>query len=310
MNIHFAPVQGHTDAPYRRMHAALHHPADTYYTPFIRWEREGIRPRDLRDISPEANVGLHLIPQVIFRDADELLPLVATLRQAGVKEIDINMGCPFPLQTARGRGAAISGKREAAELVSNVVSDNPDISFSVKMRLGMTDPDEWRETLPVLNETPLHHITLHPRVARQQYGGEVNMEQFAEFYTLSKNPVVYNGDLLTPDDVRRIAERFPDLEGIMIGRGLLARPSLTDEIFSGEILDRDTRIRKLLGFHRQLMSWYSDTLCGDSQIISKIQPFWEYAEEEIGRKAWKAIRKAGNLAKYNSAVAMISTDSV
>ncbi len=308
MNIHFAPVQGHTDAPYRRIHAASYRPADTYYTPFIRLERGGIRPRDMRDLSAQANEGIHLVPQVIFRDAEELLPLIALLREAGATQIDINMGCPFPLQTARGRGAALAGSSEAAELVRKVVEDNPDISFSVKMRLGMASPDEWRRALPVLNEAPIHHVTLHPRIARQQYGGEVDMKQFAEFYAMSKNPVVYNGDLRTPEDVARIAQAYPGLEGIMLGRGLLARPSLTNEIAEGKAWDHDRRIKSMLGFHRRLMDYYSDTLCGDSQVISKISPFWEYAEEEIGRKSWKAVKKAGNLAKYNSAVATISSD--
>ncbi|MDE7160844.1 MAG: tRNA-dihydrouridine synthase family protein [Muribaculaceae bacterium] len=306
MNIHFAPVQGHTDAPYRRIHAECYRPADTYYTPFIRLERGAPRSRDMRDILPEANTGLHLVPQVIFRDADELLPLVEALSEAGAREIDINMGCPFPLQTARGRGAALAGNADAARLVRRVTEGNPEISFSVKMRLGMSDPDEWRRVLPILNDASLHHVTLHPRVARQQYGGEVDMERFGEFYSMSENPVVYNGDLLTPEDVARLAGEFPDLEGIMIGRGLLGRPSLTDEIAEGSPWEHGRRVKAMLGFHRRLLNHYEDILCGDAQLISKIQPFWEYAEEEIGRKPWKAIKKAGNMAKYHSAVAMIS----
>lgn len=310
MKILFAPVQGHTDAPYRRTHAACFIPADTYYTPFIRFERGAPRQRDLRDIEPEANAGCNLVPQLIFRDADELRPLVQAMREAGVKEIDINMGCPFPLQTARGRGAALAGDAAAARLVADVVSENPDMEFSVKMRLGMNDRDEWRQTLPVLNEVKLSHITLHPRVARQQYTGEVDMEAFRAFKTESANPVVYNGDILTPADFARVADEFPDLAGIMIGRGLLGRPILTDEIRSGVELSREERVAKMLDFHRRLFDFYNSTLCGDSQILSKIKPFWEYAGAEIGRKPWKAIHKASNMAKYNSAVAMISIDSL
>ncbi len=61
----------------------------------------------------------------------------------------------------------------------------------------------------------------------------------------------------------------------------------------------------MLKFHRDLLHHHESTLCGDSQILSKIKPFWEYAEAEIGRKPWKAIKKASNMAKYHSAVATI-----
>ncbi len=58
-------------------------------------------------------------------------------------------------------------------------------------------------------------------------------------------------------------------------------------------------------FHNRLFTHYQNTLCGDMQVISKIKPFWEYAETEIGRKPWKAIKKASSMAKYISAIAMI-----
>lgn len=303
--IHFAPVQGHTDAAYRRLHAASYTGADIYYTPFIRLEHGAVRARDLRDIDPEANAGYHLVPQLIFRDRDELLPLVAEMRRAGATELDINMGCPFPLQTARGRGAATAGNPDAARLVAETVRANPDIRFSVKMRLGMEQPDEWEATLPILNGVPLTHITLHPRVARQQYGGEVDMDQFNRFCQASVNKVVYNGDLRTPEDMARVLESCPGACGVMLGRGILGRPSLAAEFTSGRTWDRTERIEAMLAFHRRLLRHYEESLCGDAQIISKIKPFWEYAEPEIGRKAWKAIRKAGNMARYNSAIALI-----
>ncbi len=309
MKIHFAPIQGHTDATYRRTHASCYGAADCYYTPFIRLERGAPRQRDMRDILPEANEGIKLVPQLIFRDADELLPLVEAIREAGYARADINMGCPFPLQTGHGRGAALAGSEEAAKLVAGVVTDNRDMQFSVKMRLGLDDRDDWRHTLPILNEVPLTHITLHPRVARQQYGGSVDMDAFEAFLSQSKNPVVYNGDLLTPDDVWRIEEQYPNLAGIMIARGLLGRPSLAAEMREGRSWSREERITRMLDFHRALYDAYDSALCGDAQILSKIKPFWEYAESEIGRRPWKAIRKASNIAKYNSAVASISTSS-
>ena len=303
--LYFAPVQGHTDAAYRHFHSQTYGGDQTYYTPFIRLERNEIRPRDLRDINSELNTELHLVPQVIFRDAKELNSLVEILKGNGAKEIDLNMGCPFPLQTGHGRGAATILNEELAKEVVKTVRENPDIKFSLKMRLGMQEPDEWQKLLPYLNDISLRHITLHPRVAKQQYGGEVNLEQFSKFLEESRNPVVYNGDIRTPDDLRMIEEKYPSISGIMVARGILARPSLFAEYLENREWSKEERLEKMLEFHSLLFCHYSDILCGDAQIISKIQPFWEYAEDEIGRKAWKALKKASNIAKYQTAVASI-----
>ena len=211
MKIYFAPVQGHTDAPFRHFHSRRYTPAYEYFTPFIRLEHGEVRKKDLNDLNAEIGKDDTVVPQVIFRDFTELDCLVRTLAEAGHTRIDINMGCPFPLQTARGRGAATAGSGDAAEAVRRVVESHPEVRFSVKMRLGMTDPYEWRETLPILNSLPLLHITMHPRVAKQQFKGEPDLEAFGAFLKESKVPVVYNGDIRTPEDVRRIKEMFPTL---------------------------------------------------------------------------------------------------
>ncbi len=306
MNFHFAPIQGHTDLPYRFFHNQVYGNQVTYYTPFIRWEKEGLRKRDINDAFGELNNPQGVVPQIIFKNDQELSSLIGALKEKGAAHIDLNMGCPFPLQTAKGRGAATILGKEINEIVKKNIEDNPEISFSIKMRLGMNDKEEWRHILPTLNRLPLTHITLHPRIARQQYNGDVDLEQFRYFASESENPVVYNGDIRNIVDFDRIISAFPDLKNIMIGRGVLGRPSLISEITEGKEWNRNHRINKMLEFHRLLLDYYSRTLIGgEHQVLSKIKPFWEYAEEEIGRKAWKGIKKSMNMAKYHSAVAMI-----
>lgn len=305
MNIYFAPVQGHTDAPYRHFHSRRFTPAFEYYTPFIRLEHGEIRKKDLNDLNSAIAENDNVVPQVIFRDHVELQTLVDILSKTGYQRIDINMGCPFPLQTAKGRGAATAGSPEAAESVSKVVLSNPGIKFSVKMRLGLSDPYEWKNTLPILNRLGLAHIAMHPRTGRQQYKGEIDTEAFIEFLHSAEVPVVYNGDIRTPDDIKHIENLFPGIAGVMIGRGLLGRPSLTSEIAEGKEWDEKKRIDSMLSLHRDLLEHYRETLCGEHQVLSKIQPFWEYAEEAVGRKAWKALKKATNMAKYTTALASL-----
>ncbi len=303
-----APVQGHTDAAYRHFHASRYGGVDVYYTPFIRLERGEVRARDLKDAFGLLSQETPAVAQVIFRDESELTALVGKMKSEGATHIDINMGCPFPLQTSKGRGAATVARMECHEAVKRVVEGNPDTRFSVKMRLGLTDHDEWKKLLPVLNQLKLEHIAVHPRVAKQQYGGELDLDSMREIVAESRNPIVFNGEIHTPSDASERLEMFPEVAGIMIGRGLLGRPSLAAEIATGEEWSHERRLEGMLRFHRVLLHHYEETLCGDHQVLSKIIPFWEYAEQEIGRKAWKAIKKASNMAKYHSAVALINSE--
>lgn len=305
MNIQVAPVQGHTDAAWRHFHNDIYGGNLRYFTPFIRNEKGDFRKHDIKDFTSDLNENIDITPQVIFKNLDELRPLLDGLQKIGTKRIDLNTGCPFPLQTARGRGAGFIANREEYAKLPDLLKEYPGIDFSLKMRLGFNDPEEWKGVIDFINQMPLSQVTMHPRIAKQQYGGETNLEQFTEFLEQSQHPVIYNGDLRTPDDILKIYQRFPEIAGVMTARGILARPSLAAEYISGKELDRVERIEKMLQFHRQLLNHYESTLCGDSQILSKIKPFWEYAEEEIGRKPWKAIKKAVNMAKYHSAVALI-----
>ena len=227
--IHFAPLQGYTEAPYRRIHQEVCGGIQSYYTPFIRLEHGNIRHKDLREALPAHNEGVPVVPQVIAANAAEFVPLADKLLSIGHKRIDINMGCPFPLQTRLGRG---SGLLPHAEQVAEILQEAQRLTheqgaqFSVKMRLGQDAPTEWEPLLPLLNATPLVHITLHARYGREQYKGALHLDQFEAFYEQSPHPVIYNGLLTSVQEMQEVEQRYPRLGGLMIGRGLLARPTL------------------------------------------------------------------------------------
>lgn len=303
--MHIAPVQGHTNAAWRHFHKDVYGGENRYYTPFIRLERGDFRKHDLKDFQSPLNGNHDVIPQVIFRNGEELIPLISGLVEHGASHIDLNTGCPFPLQTAKGRGAAFIGNVKEYGRVADILDKFQEVKFSLKMRLGLSDPQEWRGILPVLNELPLEYVTLHPRVAKDQYKGALRLDEFSRFFDECSHPVVYNGDLKTPSDISNVRGRFPAVYGIMTGRGILGRPSLLAELEEGKEWGSAERLERMMDFHNRLFDHYSSELCGDHQVLSKMKPFWEYAEEEIGRKAWKAISKASNMAKYQSAVAMI-----
>ena len=300
--IHFAPLQGYTDDVYRRIHHELMGGIQTYYTPFLRMEGGGVRSKDMRDIRPEFNEGVPVVPQIIVKSMKEFDFLTGIVEEKGYTRVDINMGCPFPLQAKHGRGSGLLAHVDIIEEMAKAIAAKSQLKFSVKMRLGWENVNEWRPALDILNSTPLEQITLHPRIGTQQYKGSVSMEAFEEFYKLCKHPLIYNGDVTSVDDIRKLEEMYPKLAGVMIGRGLLARPSLALEYASGVELSWEKRRSLLLDFHDRMKAHYETTANSETQVHSRLRLFWEYMEEELGRKVYKKIMKAGNLKNYLSAV--------
>ena len=256
----------------------------------------------MRDIRPEFNEGVPVVPQIIVKSMKEFDYLVNIIEEKGYQRIDINMGCPFPMQAKHGRGAGLLAHTDIISEMAKRMADMKHLQFSVKMRLGWENADEWRPALDMLNDTPLQQITLHPRIGTQQYKGSVDMEAFREFYETCKHPLLYNGDITTLDGIRAIEKEFPKLAGIMIGRGLLARPWLAAEYAAGTEWSDLKRRTLLHDMHDQLKAHFETTANSEAQVHTRLRLFWEYMEEELGKKLYKKIMKAGNLKNYLAAV--------
>lgn len=144
---------------------------------------------------------------------------------------------------------------------------------------------------------------MHPRLGKQQYKGDVDLEGFAAFQSVCKHPLIYNGDIKRREDILRIQEQFPMLAGIMIGRGLLANPALALEYKENRTLSADEMRNKLHSMHTSVYSQYAAQLeGGEGQLLNKMKTFWEYLAPGADRKLLKAIHKSGTFQKYNQAV--------
>lgn len=344
LKILFAPLQGYTTGIYRKAHAEIFGGVDAYYAPFLRIENGKPREKDLRDLEianakcvefadkycadiAEENVregncaenakgNAREIPQIIANSVDEFKILADELIAKGYTEIDFNMGCPFPMQVNRHRGAGILSDAQAVQKIMDEIRTAP-VKFSVKMRLGQESPDEAFALLPILNEAPLTQITLHPRLGKQQYKGAIDFKSFEKFYEECRHPLVYNGDITSVSQICEMQRRYPKLAGVMIGRGMLKKPSLAaeyktlcskEESSSAEIRNINGAATpsiffdKLLQMHQVIFDNACKTFQGDSQILSHVQSFWEYLEPSVPKKIFKRIKKAGKLSEYQEAI--------
>lgn len=305
-----APLQGYTEAPFRHFHAQIYGNGGkaclTYFTPFVRIEKGEVRTRDMRDVTTNLNSNHQVIPQIIARDADEFRLLTQSIQATGHTHIDLNLGCPFVPQVRKGRGAGLLSYPDRLRKIADCMKDEfPEIKFSVKMRLGIRDPWQWRNVISILDSMPLTHITVHPRTAEQKYNGQLHTDILNEFTEATHHRLIYNGEITTPEMLDKLSKSVPRFSGAMIGRGLLRRPSLPAEWYSGSEWPLDEQRHNLLRLHNAILNYYNETLCGDTQILTKIRPLWDYFGDIFDRKAIKKVLKSNTLTAYRQNISLI-----
>lgn len=308
LTIYLAPLQGFTDYTFRRTQAEIFGGVDKFFIPYISYGKgHDIKKSALREVFPENNSGLNVVPQVLFSDEAELQSLVTLLTGFGYTEINLNLGCPYPMATNRGRGAAWLEKPEKLnEVLRKLFAENPSVRFSVKMRAGMTSDRDALNVFEVLNQLPFGEVIFHPRTASQMYDGKADPERFSEAIPEVKHPLVYNGDIDSWEKFQELKAKFPDQHSWMIGRGLLMNPALALQI-KGEPVDAKELRSRMLKFHGKIFESYAERLEGAGHLLMKMNQFWTYFSESFGdpHKVRKLVRKSGNLTKYNAAVTEI-----
>ena len=295
-----APLQGVTDNVWRMAQHSVFGGVDAYYAPFMRVERGEVRRKDLRDAEPDCNAGITLIPQILACQPDHALMMVDALKQRGYSRIDVNLGCPFPPIALHRKGSGMLAYPELAEALFTALAAVDGVEYSVKMRLGWDQSDQWRDILPLMDILKPVNIAVHPRIGKQQYKGDLDIGQFEALMAASPWPIVYNGGLRTVEDIEAVVSRYPNLVAVMVGSGLAANPGM----FAPDATPDDYR-----RFHDQLVDGYTGQLNGgEAQLVRHLQDIWQTFLPGTGHKLFKAIRKSRTLDQYHTAAAAALAD--
>ncbi len=248
MIIYFAPMEGITDGVFRRVHHQIFGGIDVYGLPFHKLTQSlSLLTREKRDIAPEENRGLRVLPQALTRDPGQLAAWLDYVNALGYPYADLNLGCPSPTVTRRGRGSGMLRDLPVLRaFLDRLFAASLPVPLSVKTRIGYESPDEWPEILALLADYPFAHVTVHVRTMREQYTGGIHPEAFDLALKRGLPHPVYNGDLRTPEDVQALVNRCPATEAVMIGRGLLADPALARRIRGGAAAGEE-----------ELRAWYT-----------------------------------------------------
>ena len=332
MQIYLAPLEGITTYVYRRAYEHHFGGVDRYFTPFI--VNKKMAKKEIEGILPENNPGKELIPQIMSNRAEDFVQVSKEIASYGYDTVNLNLGCPSGTVVSKKRGAGFLAYPDELDAFLSEVYEKSPIKISIKTRIGLEDESEWEKILSIYEKYPMEELIIHPRLRSDFYKGAIRKEAFAKALEQMRVPICYNGELNSVEDVARIKEEFPQVDRIMLGRGILRHPELVAQIRSFElgrsveeakkrmlfdcrngdtptVAEQETSDaewkKRMRGFHDEVYAGYQEIMSGDKNTLFKMKELWSYMGESFpgAEKQIKQIKKANRLSEYENAVNVI-----
>lgn len=305
MKYYMAPMEGLTGYVYRNAYHKFFRPMDRYFTPFI--ANKKMSNGEIRDLLPEHNEGMHVVPQILTNRSEDFLVVAKEIAQYGYDTVNLNVGCPSGTVVAKGRGAGLLAEPEVLDRFLYEIFESYAGKISIKTRIGMEDENEWQDILAVYEKYPLEELIIHPRVRKDFYKGNPRLDAFSYAMEESGHRLCYNGDICSAEDLQDRKERFPDLDRVMLGRGLLCNPFLIEMSKTADDAAHDHMQEKkdrLYAFHQEILEGYIQIMSGDRNVLFRMKELWFYLGDCFTNadKYLKKIKKSERLVAYQAAV--------
>lgn len=105
--------------------------------------------KEIKDILPEHNEGMHVVPQILTNRAEDFLAIAKELGNYGYESVNLNLGCPSGTVVAKHRGAGfLAVPEELDHFLEEIFAECP-LRISVKTRVGVNDAGEWEHLLSI-----------------------------------------------------------------------------------------------------------------------------------------------------------------
>lgn len=301
MKYYLAPMQGITGYIFRNAYNKYFSNIDKYFSPFITPTRSArLNMKEFKDILPENNEGIDLVPQILTNSSDGFIHTCLKLNKLGYGEVNLNLGCPSKTVVSKDKGSGFLSKPEELDKFLSEIFEFDSMKISVKTRLGRDEPEEIYKLMEIYNKYPIEELIIHPRTQKDFYDNTPDTAKFKEALSLSVNPTCYNGDIYTASDYKELISKFPKLDSLMIGRGVAANPGLIDKI------EKDISLDKIMlkNFHDEIFSDYREAFGEDRNAMFRMKELWWYMIYIFSdnKKYAKRIKKSQNLTDYNIAV--------
>lgn len=307
MKFYLAPMEGLTGFVFRNAYQKHFGDIDTYFTPFI--NNKKMNYKEIKDILPEHNKGMHVVPQILTNRAEDFLAIAKELGNYGYESVNLNLGCPSGTVVTKHRGAGfLAVPEELDHFLEEIFADCP-LRISVKTRIGINDAGEWERILSIYEKYPMEELIIHPRVQKDFYNNTPDMDAFLYAVENSRHTLCYNGDICSVDDYKAWIQRMEGkdrehgsgstaqhTEHMMLGRGILKNPGLVGELMGHAPITKD----QFHAFHDDVLKGYLDVMSGERNTLFRMKELWFYFAKYFTEpeKYVKQIKKTQRMAEY------------
>lgn len=297
MRYYFAPMEGLTDSVFRRLHHQYFPGVDRYYTPFFSPTiHRALTEREERELPYAKEAGFSVVPQLLTKSPEDFLWMTRVCQDRGYEEVNLNLGCPSGTVVSKGKGSGMLADPASLDRFLEAIFRDTPVPISIKTRLGLNDPAEFPALLEIFNRYPIAELTIHPRVRRELYAGDIHMDMFAYALRESKNPLCYNGDILSLSQAEALQEQYSGIGAVMIGRGLLRDPGM---------LSGGTDLKTLEAFMNALLEAYIQAFGSSRNAMFRLKENWSYLHTlfQGSEKLWKRLRKTTDITQFRAITA-------
>ena len=225
-----APMEGVTDIMLRQVVAKAGRP-DLFFTEFTNvssYASEKGRANALERLEV-APTDSPIIAQIWGKNPNHFRECAAALESLGFSGIDLNFGCPDKHVNKAGGGAAMIKTPELAIECFKNAKESTNLPVSIKTRLGWASPDEYKTWLPIILKEHPAALTVHLRTRKEMSKVPAHFELIPEIIKLRneispKTKLIINGDIKTKAQALELHDKYPEIDGFMIGRGIFENP--------------------------------------------------------------------------------------
>ena len=225
-----APMEGVTNVIFRQVVAHAGRP-DLFFTEFTNvssYASEKGRANALErlEIAPTDSP---IIAQIWGKNPEHFSEICCALASLGFSGVDLNFGCPDKHVNKAGGGAAMIKTPELAVECYQNAAKSTNLPVSIKTRLGWSNPDEYQTWLPILLEQHPAALTVHLRTKKEMSKVPAHYELIPETIKLRNQispdtKLIINGDIKDRAHALELHQKYPEVDGFMIGRGVFANP--------------------------------------------------------------------------------------
>lgn len=301
MRYYLAPLDGITNRLYRNTYHRLFEPFDKYFTPFVSTDPNvDLNRNEIEELLPENQLDQTLVPQILANDAGEFIKTANAIHKMGYPEINLNLGCPSKAVASRNRGSSFLFHTEALDRFLDGIFTHTRPKISVKTRLGKYDPNEFYHLTELFKKYPMVELIIHPRVQKDYYNNTPNWDMVEEVLPQFPFPVCLNGDIFTRSDFETLKKRFPTVDRVMLGRGIIKNPFLIGEIKKGLSYD----FTKISRFHTEMYQGTKDAARTETKVLNVMKGFWTPLLPLIpnGLSYDRAIKTCSTLQAYDALI--------